>query len=258
MIRLPAPCKRGAPRCHLARQVNPILGGPNIQVLANLFGGRPWVNGCQGMRPAMPAAKNQAMPAEPKDTKPAEKKSETEKIPEAKKTECREPSKPATTTDADHPTDQTSANANRLPGILADLTPLLGPMQAEQIAQFLRNISAPQQIRSLRRKKQRRSSQSSSFRSNLASLANLEVLSPLSWGLRLWRQPSHFWRPSLRLARTILPRMVRKSLEKEITRQRKSKCQHKRKRPRRRRTLSQKRKRKQRPKTTIKKTQTSK
>merc|ERR1712013_211415 len=122
MIRLPAPCKRVAPRCHLARQVNPILGDPNIQVLANLFGGRPWVNGCQGIRPAMPATKNQA-----------------------KKAECGEPSKPTTTTDADHTTDQTSANANRLPGILADLTPFMGPMQAEQLAQFLRNISAPQQ-----------------------------------------------------------------------------------------------------------------
>merc|ERR1712107_784855 len=71
MIRLPAPCKRVAPRCHLVRQVNPILGDPNIRMLANLFGGRPWVNGCQGMRPAMPATKNQAKPAEPKDTKPA-------------------------------------------------------------------------------------------------------------------------------------------------------------------------------------------
>merc|ERR1711902_230227 len=73
------------------------------------------------------------------------KKPETEKIAEAKKTECGEPNKPATTTDADHTTDQTSANANGLPGILADLTPLLGPMQAEQLAQFLSNISAPQQ-----------------------------------------------------------------------------------------------------------------
>merc|ERR1712047_105407 len=97
------------------------------------------------MRPAMPATKNQAKPAEPKDTKPAEKKPETEKIPEAKKTECGEPSKPATTTEADHPTDQTSTNAHGLPGLLADLTPLLGPLQAEQLAQFLRNISAPQQ-----------------------------------------------------------------------------------------------------------------
>merc|ERR1712004_896922 len=129
--------------CHLARQVNPILCDPNIQVLANLFGGRPWVNGCQGMRPATPATKNQAKKAEPKDTKPAEKKPETEKIAEAKKTECGEPSKPATPTE--HTTDQTSANPNGLPGILADLTPLLGPLQAEQLAQFLRNISAPQQ-----------------------------------------------------------------------------------------------------------------
>merc|ERR1712004_793992 len=142
MIRLPAPCKRVAPRCHLARQVNPILGDPNIQVLANLFGGRPWVSGCQGMRPATPATENQA---EPKNTKPAEKKPETEKIAEAKKTECGEPSKPATATEADYTTDQTSANANGLPGILADLTPLLGPMQAEQLAQFLRNISAQNQ-----------------------------------------------------------------------------------------------------------------
>merc|ERR1711963_934417 len=139
MIRLPAPCKRVAPRCHLARQVNPILGDPNIRMLANLFGGRPWVNGCQGMRPAMPATKNPAKKAEPKDTKPAEKKHENKKVPEAKNTECGEPTKPATTT------DQTSADANGLPSILADLTPLLGPLQAEQLAQFLRNISAPQQ-----------------------------------------------------------------------------------------------------------------
>merc|ERR1712004_546700 len=89
--------------------------------------------------------KNQAKKPEAKDTKPAEKKPETEKVPEAKKTERGGPSKPATTTDADHTTDQTSSNANGLPGILADLTPLLSPMQAEQLAQFLRNISAPQQ-----------------------------------------------------------------------------------------------------------------
>merc|ERR1712213_95566 len=112
--------------------------------------------------------------------------------------------------------------------------------------------------RGLRRKKQRRSSQSTSFR------GNLEVLSPLSWGLLQWRQPSHFWRRSPGLARTILAklaRMGRNSPEKEMTRQQKSKCQHKRKRPRkrRRRTLSQKRKRKGKPnKKTIRKTQTSK
>merc|ERR1712223_122779 len=179
MIRLPAPCKKVAPRCHLARQVNPILGDPNIQVLANLFGGRPWVSGCQGTRPAAPAAKNQAMPAEPKDTKPAEKKPETEKVPEAKKTECREPSKPATTTDADHTTDQTSANANGLPGILADLTPLLGPMQAEQLAQFLRNISAPQQNQEPEKKEAKEKQPEQQLQEQLGQLGQLGELGGL-------------------------------------------------------------------------------
>merc|ERR1712211_42078 len=260
MNRLPAPCKIVAPRCHLARQVNPLLGDPNIQMLANLFGERLWVNGCQGMRPAMPTTKNQARKAEPMDTKPAEKKPQTEKTAEAKKTECGEPSKPATTTE--HRIDQTSADANRLPGIFADLTPLLGPLQAEQLSQFLRNFSAPQQNQEPEKKEAKEKQPEQQLQEQLG-LANLEVLSPLSWGLQLWRQPSHFWRPSPSLARTILPRlarMVRNSLEKEITRQQKSKCQHKRKRPRkrRRRTLSQKRKRKLRSKTTLRKTQTSK
>merc|ERR1711874_252107 len=173
MIRLPAPCKRVGPRCHLAGQVNPILGNPNIQVLANLFGGRPWVNGCQGIRPAMPATRNQAMPAGPKGTKPAEKKPETEKIPEAKKTECDEPSKPATTTEADHPTDQTSANANGLPGILADLTPLMGPLQAEPIAQFLRNISAPQQNQEPEKKEAKEKQPEQQLQEQLGQLGQL-------------------------------------------------------------------------------------
>merc|ERR1712004_682559 len=172
MIRLPAPCKRVAPRCHPARQVNPILGDPNIQVLANLFGGRPWVNGCQGMRPVMPATKNPAKKAEPKDTKPAEKKPETEKVPEAKKTECGEPSKPTTTT-ADHTTDQTSSNANGLPGILADLTPLLGPLQAEQLAQFLRNISAPQENQEPEKKEKKEKLPEQQLQEQLGQLGQL-------------------------------------------------------------------------------------
>merc|ERR1712228_759954 len=93
------------------------------------------------------------MPAGPKDTKPAEKKPETEKVPEAKKTECGEPSKPATTTDADHTTDQTSSNADGLPGILADLTPLLGPLQTEQLSQCLGNILGSQQQMEAEQKK---------------------------------------------------------------------------------------------------------
>merc|ERR1712004_124622 len=179
MIRLPAPCKRVAPRRHLARQVNPILGDPNIQMLANLFGGRPWVNGCQGMRPAMPTTRNQAMPAEPKDTKPAEKKPKTEKIAEAKKTEYGEPSKPATTTDADHTTDQTSSNTNGLPGILADLTPLMGPMQAEQPAQFLRNISAPHQNQESEKKETKEKQPEQQLQEQLIQLGQLGQLAQL-------------------------------------------------------------------------------
>merc|ERR1712004_324008 len=168
MIRLPAPCKRVGPRCHLARQVNPALGDPNIRMLANLFGGRPWVNGCQGMRHAMPATKNEA-----KERDSAEKKPETEKIAEAKKTECGEPSKPATTIDADHPNDQTSADANGLPGILADLTPLLGPMQAEQLAQFLRNIFAPQQNQEPEKKEAKEKQPEQQLQEQLGQLGQL-------------------------------------------------------------------------------------
>merc|ERR1712107_956194 len=148
-----------------------------IQVLANLFGGRPWVNGCQGMRPAsaMPATKK----AEPNDAKPAEMKPETEKIPEAKKNECGEPRKTTWATDADHPTDQTSANANRLPGILADLTPLLGPMQAEQIAQFLRNISAPQQNQELEKKEAKEKQPEQQLQEQLGQLDQLGQLGQL-------------------------------------------------------------------------------
>jgi len=177
MIRLPAPCKRVAPRCHLARQVNPLLGDPNIQMLANLFGERPWVNGCQGMRPAMPTTKNQARKAEPMDTKPAEKKPQTEKIAEAKKTECGEPSKPATTTE--HRTDQTSADANRLPGIFADLTPLLGPLQAEQLSQFLRNFSAPQQNQEPEKKEAKEKQPEQQLQEQLGQLDQLGQLGQL-------------------------------------------------------------------------------
>merc|ERR1712107_904490 len=120
------------------------------------------------------------------------------------------------------------------------------------LSQFLRNFSAPQQNQEPEKKEAKEKQPEQQLQSNLASLtnwdslANLEVLSPLSWGLQLWRQPSHFWRLSPRLARTILPRLVtmgRSSLNKEITRQRKSKCRLKRKRPRKKtRTLSQKKK----------------
>merc|ERR1712076_251640 len=158
MIRLSAPCKRGSggpPRCHLARantqrgpfpafSPNSMLGNPNVHMLAGLLGGKPWVTGCQS-RTARPTTKKPAEKSEPTSKleaakKPEDaKKPEATKKPEAKTTECVEPSK---TTISATP----NANAmDRLPGILADLTPLLGPVQSEQLSQFLGNILGSQE-----------------------------------------------------------------------------------------------------------------
>merc|ERR1712233_235666 len=158
MIRLAAPCKRGSggpPRCHLARanmqrgslpvfSPNSMLDNPNVHMLAGLLGGKPWVTGCHA-RTARPTTKKPAEKSEPTSKPEAAKKPEgakkpeATKNPEAKKTECGEPSK--TTISA-------TPNANAmdgLPGILADLTPLLGPVQSEQLSQFLSNILGSQE-----------------------------------------------------------------------------------------------------------------
>merc|ERR1712018_758291 len=145
----------GPPRCHLARanmqrgpfpafSPNSMLGNPNVHMLAGLLGGKPWVTGCQA-RTAKPTIKKPAEKSEPTPKpeaakKPEDaKKPEATKNPEAKKTECGEPSK---TTVSDTP----NANAmDGLPGILADLTPLLGPVQSEQLSQFLDNILGSQE-----------------------------------------------------------------------------------------------------------------
>merc|ERR1712198_679362 len=161
MIRLPAPCKRGSgssPRCHLARAnmqrgpfpaVGPhsMLGNPNVHMLAGLLSGKPWVTGCQS-KTARPTTKKPAKKSEPEAAKKPEtaKRPETAKIPEAKKAECGEPSKPSKTS-----TSNVSA-INGLPGILADLTPLLGPLQSEQLSQFLGNILGSQQMEAEKKK----------------------------------------------------------------------------------------------------------
>merc|ERR1712107_921046 len=103
----------------------------------------------------------------------------TEKIAEAKKTERGEPSKPATTTDADHTTGQTSANANGLPGILADLTPFMGHGQAEQLSQFLRNISAPQQNQEPEKKEAKEKQPEHQLQEHLSQLGQLGQLDQL-------------------------------------------------------------------------------
>jgi len=109
---------------------NSMLGNPNVHMLAGLLGGKPWVTGCQA-KTASPTMKKPAEKSEPTS------KPEGEKNPEAKKTECGEPKK---TSKSANP-----ATPNGLPGILADLTPLLGPVQSEQLSQFLGNILGSQQ-----------------------------------------------------------------------------------------------------------------
>jgi len=156
MIRLPAPCKRGSgapPRCHLARAnmqrgpfsafgPNSMLGNPNVHMLAGLLGGKPWPTGCQS-KTVRPTTKKSAEKSEPTPKPEATKKPETAKNPEAKKTECGEPSQPSKIST---PSTPNVTAVDGLPGILADLTPLLGPVQSEQLSQFLGNILGSQHI----------------------------------------------------------------------------------------------------------------
>jgi hypothetical protein len=118
-----------------------MLGNPNVHMLAGLLGGKPWVTGCQS-KTARPTMKKPAEKSEPTAKPEAAKKPEAEKNPEAQKTECGEPIK------ASKSANPASPNVNAmggLPGILADLTPLLGPVQSEQLSQFLGNILGSQQ-----------------------------------------------------------------------------------------------------------------
>merc|ERR1712004_203353 len=71
------------------------------------------------------------------------------------------------------------ANANGLSGILADLTPFLGPMQAEQLAQFLRNISAPQQNQESEKKEDKETQPEQQLQEQLGQLGQLEELGGL-------------------------------------------------------------------------------
>jgi len=83
--------------------------------------------------------KKPAEKPEPTPKPETAKKPEAEKNPEAKKTECGEPTKSAI------PATPNMKAMDGLPGILADLTPLLGPVQTEQLSQFLGNILGSQQ-----------------------------------------------------------------------------------------------------------------
>merc|ERR1712198_47620 len=137
MVRLPQPCERdtqGLVRCPLMRASSPAcnnqaMGIPGV--LAELLATRPWAKGCQMKSPAT-ATEKAADKTEPKESSEAknegpEPKGEDQANGEASKT-----------------TTATNDNPRSLPGFLADLTPLLGPIQAEQLSQLLTTFQGSQ------------------------------------------------------------------------------------------------------------------
>jgi sequestosome 1 len=137
MVRLPQPCKRdtrGLVRCPLMRASssacnNEAMGMPDV--FAELLATRPWAKGCQ-MKPTATATEKPEDKTEPKES------SEAKNDEPGQKTENQangEASKTATSSDD---------NPSSLPGLLADLTPLLGPIQAEQLSQLLTTFPGSQ------------------------------------------------------------------------------------------------------------------
>merc|ERR1712061_375655 len=103
-----------------------------LHLLEHLLGGKPWVSGCHS-KTVGPSTKKPTEKCEPKLKPETFKKPETVKKPETKKTDRGEASgKPATP-------------SSTISGILADLSPLLGPAQSEQLSQFLAAILGSQQ-----------------------------------------------------------------------------------------------------------------
>merc|ERR1712198_626933 len=136
MVRLPQPCKRdtqGLVRCPLMRASssacnNQAMGMPGV--FAELLATGPWAKGCHMKSPA--TAEKAADKTEPKDSSEAKNKG-PELQPEDQANG--EASKTTTATDD---------NPSSLPGFLADLTPLLGPIQAEQLSQLLTTVQGSQ------------------------------------------------------------------------------------------------------------------
>jgi len=138
MVRLPQPCKRdlklarlltynerdtrGLVRCPLMRGGHGVPG-----VFAEFLATRPWAKGCQ-VNSSATASEKSADKTEPKEHSEAQNEGPA---PETENQAKGEPSKTTTPT-------------NNLPGFLADLTPLLGPIQAEQLSQLLANSQGSQ------------------------------------------------------------------------------------------------------------------
>jgi len=139
MVRLPQPCKRdlklarlltynerdtrGLVRCPLMRGGHGVPG-----VFAEFLATRPWAKGCQ-VNSSATASEKSADKTEPKEHSEAQNEGPA---PETESQAKGEPSKTTTPTN------------NNLPGFLADLTPLLGPIQAEQLSQLLTNSQGSQ------------------------------------------------------------------------------------------------------------------
>merc|ERR1719367_1844566 len=136
MVRLPQPCKRdtrGLVRCPLVRASssacsNQAMGMPGV--FAELLATRPWAKGCQ-MTPSATATEKPTDKAEPTESSEAKKEGTGPKTENQVNDEA---SKSTTTND----------NSSSLPDFLADLTPLLGPIQAEQLSQLLTHFQGSQ------------------------------------------------------------------------------------------------------------------
>merc|ERR1712198_770143 len=137
MVRLPQPCKRdtqGLVRCPLMRASssacnNQTMGMPGV--FAELLATRPWAKGCHMKSPATATEK-------------AADKTEPEESTEAKNKGPELQPEDQANGEASKTTNATNDNPSSLPGFLADLTPLLGPIQAEQLSQLLTTVQGSQ------------------------------------------------------------------------------------------------------------------
>ena len=100
-------------------------------VFDELLATRPWAKGCQ-MKPTPTATEKPADKTEPKESSEAKNERPGQKTENQANGEA---SKMATSSDD---------NPSSLPGLLADLTSLLGPIQAEQLSQLLTTFPGSQ------------------------------------------------------------------------------------------------------------------
>jgi hypothetical protein len=105
------------------------MGMPGV--FAELLATRPWAKGCH-MKPTATATEKPADTTEPKESSEAKHEGPG---PKTENQANGEASKTATST---------NDNPSSLPGLLTDLTPLLGPIHAEQLSQLLTNFQGSQ------------------------------------------------------------------------------------------------------------------